>query len=310
VLPIAAKYQRTLPIANGAAVELPAQYTVCFAAPGIVGADLIASGHVRADLADLRVFGPSGEIHRVIDTLTPSRTELCFRLERAIAAGTTDDGYSLHYGDPSAAPPPDTSADVFAFFDGFDGAAIDKRWLMNGAPTLAGGILVLPKNGEPGLTTTATSDGVDTTASLEIRAKVDDPSSAPETSSGYYWWLGFQHTGDFTANAPWDVFIGRSKNTVEAEHNTLTGSCTGGCDDNALGQTSDFRIYRVDRSTAVVDFYYDDGTKFEGAGSNGDLSIMLRNFLVTSDVEIDWVRARPLVAPEPTTVLGPETSIP
>jgi len=31
---------------------------------------------------------------------------------------------------------------------------------------------------------------------------------------------------------------------------------------------------------------------------------------VTSDLEVDWVRARPLIVPEPTTVLGPETSIP
>jgi hypothetical protein len=38
----------------------------------------------------------------------------------------------------------------------------------------------------------------------------------------------------------------------------------------------------------------------------GDLSIMIRNFLVSSDVVVDWVRARPLVLPEPTPSVGPE----
>ena len=56
-------------------------------------------------------------------------------------------------------------------------------------------------------------------------------------------------------------------------------------------------------------FLYDDGTVFEAAGGDGDLSIMLRNWAVTSDMHVDWVRARPIVAPEPTLTAGAEESM-
>lgn len=305
--PAVTQFTRKLTIVNGASVQLPGTYAVCFAANGILGVDLGAK--VRSDFADLRVFGPSGERARVLDALAAGRMELCFRLERAIAAGASDDGYSLHYGAPDAGAPPSNPAAIFDFWEGFDGPLDTTRWLVNGAPTVSGGNLVLPKGGEPGVTTTAANDGLPGAASLDIRAKVDDPTSAPSASKGFYYWFGFQHTGDFGEFEPWTIFIARGKGSVEAEHKTATGTCTGGCDQTAVAQTSAFRIYRVNRHDAV-DFLYDDGTTFSATGSNGDMSVMLRNYLVTSDVEIDWVRARPLVFPEPTATLGPEQTTP
>lgn len=97
---------------------------------------------------------------------------------------------------------------------------------------------------------------------------------------------------------------------IAAEHETTAGTCTGGCDETAIGQTSAFRIYRIDRAGDKVGFLYDDGTTFTASGSNGDLSVMLRSYLVTSDVLVDWARARPLIVPEPTAALGPEQTTP
>ncbi len=309
--PIAAKYRRAMPITNNnETTALPAGYTACFASAGVAGVELVSTGKVRSDYADLRVFGPSGERARVLEPLATGRTELCFRLERGIAANAVDDGYELRYGDPDAGAPPNAMAVVFDFHDDFDGTALDTRWLVNGAPTLSGGILTLPKNGQPGITTAAGSDGIDVNASLEMRVKVDDPTSNPDSVNQFYYWFGFQHTGDFNAYEPWTLFAARSKGTIEAEHKTDTGSCTGGCVDAPHTQTTTFRVYRIDRTAAGATFLYDDGSAYTAVSPAGDLSVMLRNWMVTSDVEVDWVRARPTITPEPTTTLGPEQSVP
>jgi hypothetical protein len=37
---------------------------------------------------------------------------------------------------------------------------------------------------------------------------------------------------------------------------------------------------------------------------------MIRNYLIESDVTVDWVRARPLIVPEPSPTIGPEVALP
>ena len=68
-------------------------------------------------------------------------------------------------------------------------------------------------------------------------------------------------------------------------------------------------LYRIDRWSGGVRFILDDGTAFDAAGSNGDMSIMIRSFLAQSDVQVNWVRARPIVWPEPAVVIGPEKAL-
>jgi hypothetical protein len=70
------------------------------------------------------------------------------------------------------------------------------------------------------------------------------------------------------------------------------------------------RVYRIDRATSQTIFISDDGTTFAGEGTNGDEAIMIRNYLATSDLIVDWARARPIVDPEPKAVVSAEEPVP
>src|SRR5438093_319827 len=80
--------------------------------------------------------------------------------------------------------------------------------------TVGGGFATFPKGGLGALTAIARPP----TSTAEWRAQITDPSSAPDTSSGFYYWFGYQHTGDFVASDPWVVWIARSPNQIGAEY--------------------------------------------------------------------------------------------
>jgi hypothetical protein len=281
---------------------------VCFQVPEPDVTTALAAGKMRADFGDVRVFGPMGERSRAVDPRGAGALAVCFRLARPIAVGTTDDGYSLSYGSKALQPPMAADAVVFDFFDGFDGTSLDSRWLVQGAPSVGGGRLTLPKGvNRPGITTTAAADGIPAAASLEIRARVLDPSSAG-TPGGDYYWLGFQRGGDFVTDLPFTVFYG-GMNTITTWHGSVSGACASVCEDPVLPQSSAFRVYRIDRNSDGARFTFDDGVVREQAGPTGDLSVMIRSFLTKSDIEVDWVRARPLIWPEPNVTLGAESAL-
>ena len=305
----APRFERSLAIMNPSTTQLAAGFAACFRA---VPQDILGAGaaKLRADAADLRVFANGVELKRVVDNLRTGILSVCFRLAGAIAPGATDTSYVVRYGDASAAPPPPAESDVFDFFDGFDGTSLSPRWLKFGAPVVAGGFVTFPKSAPSAITTTSGTDGVPLDASLEINARVPSPASDGElqddAGTRFFYWFGFQHQGDFIAAEPWSIFIARGKSTVNAEHKTASGTCVSGCDEAAGTQTTDARVYKVDRAGETVVFTYDTGATFQAVGSSGDQSLMIRNYLLTSDVVVDWVRARPLVLPEPIPSLGPE----
>lgn len=312
--PYAPRFERRFEIANpGTTATLPAGYTACFRASvtDIVGPGF--AGKLRSDAADLRVFSNDTELRRVVDPLPDNRLSICVRLANAIGPGASDKSYVLRYGDVDAIPPPAAESAVFDVFDAFDGAALAAGWRTSGAPVVGGGVLKLPKGTPSAVATVAATDAVPADASLELKVKVATPTSNGElqddAGTRFFYWFGFQRQGDFNAIPPWSVFIERSKSTVSAEHHTTSGTCASGCDQPKLSQTADFRIYRIDRTGDGVVFLYDDGTAFQGAGTNGDLSIMIRNYLIESDVTVDWVRARRLIVPEPTPTIGPEVAL-
>lgn len=76
---------------------------------------------------------------------------------------------------------------------------------------------------------------------------------------------------------------------------------------NAL--TDATRIYRIDRHESGVMFTYDDGKTSSALGASGDMAILIRNSLAASDIFVDWIRARPLVWPEPTVAVGAEKTL-
>lgn len=300
-------FARRVVFSNLATTPLPTNHAVCFQLPAADVATALAAGKMRPDFGDVRVFGPMGERPRVVDQRGAGALAICFRLERAIPVSTGDDGYSIRYGSKDLPPPPAAEAMVFDFFDGFDGTSISSRWLTRGPVAVSGGRLTLPKGtAQPAITTPAATDGVPANASLELRVRVLNPTSGA-SGSDFYWW-GFQRSGDFTTDLPFSVFYG-GVGTVTDWHGSISGACSSVCTDPALPQSAAFRVYRIDRNGDGARFTFDDGVKRENAGPTGDLSVMVRNFLSDSDIEVDWIRARPLIWPEPDVTLAEERGL-
>lgn len=303
------RYHHAITIQNRAAAPLASGSTQCLVMD--VAAD--ARAKVRPDLGDVRVFGPLGSDRpRAVDFREQDTASICFSLERAIAPGGSD-AYALRFGDPKASPPPPAEASLFSFWEPFDGTNLASRWLVNGTATVSGGHLTLPAGAQNAVTTIASKDGIPLVASLEIRARVVDPSSdGYDSGSGrrFYFWLGFQHEGDFDAYAPWSIFVARAPNQIRAEHATTTGVCEDTCASGTGPLPSDFRVYRIDRLNEETIFTDPKGVAFTGQGTSGDESVMIRNWLLTSDVVVDWVRARPTVDPPPLIAVEDGVELP
>jgi hypothetical protein len=312
--PYVPRVQRTLELKNGAMTPVPAGHTTCLRAPlqDVFGAGFASK--VRPDFGDVRVFASGVEVKRTIDALRTGVLVACFRLTKPIAPGAVDTTYVVRYGDPNALVPPPADGDVFDFFDGFDGSSLGQGWRKLGNPIVAGGTVTFPKNVQSGITSVADTDGIGLEASLEIKARVTNPSSAGELLDGgesRWYWFGFQHLGDFDAFEPWSVFIARSKSEIHAEHKSSgTTTCAPGCAQPPRTQTTDFRVYTVARTGADVLFTLDDATVFAANSAVGDLSILIRSYALDSELVVDWVRARPLVVPEPALAIGIEETVP
>ena len=307
-------YRRTLTITNGAATALPPGYTVRVP----LDAAMFPAARMRADLNDVRLFGDGadGERNRVVDLAPPGQTRaLWFRLTHAIAAGAADTSYAVYYGAPAADAPPADAAQVFALWDGFDTGAAPATppWLVNGTPFVGSGTLTLHRNSLDAITTVAASDGVPTLSALEWRARVTDFTSAGQlVGNDVFWsWIGYQRTGDFTAAAPWILWALRSPADIHAERKVTTGTaCSTACEGGAIVPDNAYHWYRIERDPTVTRYYRDGVLSYMVADGNDlDYSVLARNYAVTSDLVVDWIRARGLVAPEPGVAVGAEDAV-
>jgi len=294
-------YARTITIANGSNT-LPKGYTigVSFAESELQAA--ISAGKMRSDLADLRVSGSSGERDRLVDA-PPLARVVWFSLAAPIAAGATDTSYEITYGDPNASSPPADGTKVFDFFDDFPGSSVDgSKWMTQGTVNVGGGFMTMPQGGLGAMTTLS----LPPTSTVELRAKIADPTSDPDGNTGFYYWFGFQHTGDFVADDPWVVWIARDKGSVGAEQES--DGCPSDCASATQSQTTSFRYYGIERQPAQTIFSVDGAESYTTTAAINDqaLSLMIRNYLVTSDLVVDWIRAHARVYPEPAVTLGPE----
>jgi hypothetical protein len=307
--PARVRYARTLRIANGTAVAMPAGLTVRIPVDTLA-AD-IAAGKILGDAADLRVVSSAkGARDRIIDFAPPGETPAVWvSLVAPIEPGATDTSYSLTYGGNDPAPPMADGAKVFLFFDDFNGAGLSNAWLKLGAPVVAGGMLTI--RADEGVTTVAASDTVPDRTVLEMNARVTNPAATAGTM-GFFYWLGFQRLGDFDASRPWTVFVSRSVGTVQGEvlsSSADAGPCSNLCSVSSRIQIAGARWYRVERDTDKTRFVLDGvdvGTIVE---PTVDLAVLMRNFSPTSDLVVDWVRARALRSP-PTVTADPEQIVP
>lgn len=310
-------YRRQLTIHNGAATPLAVGYTVRVP----LTTTNFPSTKTRADLADVRVFRdpPAGELPRVIDAAPPGQGRaLWLALAQPIAAGASDTSYSILYGDATATSPPENPALVFALWDGFDTGTVPSStlWTTNPASTGAsvdGGNLTLHQNLQEGIMTTSAT-ALPTLSVLEWRSKMTVPSSAGQvtTNGTFWWWVGFQDT--FTPADPWIIWIQRNGSPVDVHGERKISSstvcnmsqCSGPSVTPAVD--SNFHVYRIERDVNETRWYYDGALSYSvGDPNNSTHPVMLRNWAVTSDLNVDWVRGRALASPEPTVTVGAET---
>jgi hypothetical protein len=309
--PAAFRYRRPISIHNAAATALPAGFTIRVALGSTLAA-LVQQGKVKADLSDLRVIGDGaiGERERIVDPAGgPIPAAVSFALQAPIAAGATSTAYALYYGAPDAGAAPANGAAVFAVYDDFT-TGISSAWLRNDGPITAAGKLVLRAGHTDGLTTKAASDGVPIVSAIEVLASVADPTSnpTPQPEGTFYYWFGYQHTGDFSASDPWVLWVARAKSSVHAEQKSPVG-CETSCDGPTSAQNTAPHVYAIERDPGATRFYLDGALAFSQTVTNQvDYAVMVRNYMATSDVQIDWIRARARVAPDPTIALGAEES--
>ncbi len=294
-------YFRTITIQNNASTPLPAAYTIGVPFPDTELQAAISAGKIQASLNDLRVAGPSGERDRLVDN-PPLARVVWFSIVAPIAANATDTSYSITYGIPSAPPAPQNGAAVFNFFDDFGGSAPDPHWSTQGTVQVGSGLLTLPAGGLGALTTL--SQLPQTTA--EWRAQITDPTSNPDNNTGFYYWFGFQRTGDFVALDPWALWIARAKNTVGAEDKA--DGCLNTCMSTPIAQDTAFHVYGVERQPTASVFSIDGAQSYTATTAVNDqaMSLMIRNWLVSSALIVDWMRSRTRIYPEPTVTLGSE----
>jgi len=307
------RYRRRIAIYNGAATALPVGFTIRVAMPAML-AGMIEDRKVKADLSDLRVVGDGaiGERDRVADSgVGYPAAAVSFALQAPIPPGMINTDYSLQYGGASATAALAKGTAVFPLYDDFE-AGISSIWQRNDGPAVVGGKLVLRAGHSDALTTTAASDGLPTISALEIIARVVDPTSAPTVQTNgesFYYWFGFQHTGDFTPTEPWALWIARSKGELGAEQKSPVG-CETPCTGPVAPQTTFAHYYVIERDPTVTRFYRDGVLAYTTPVTNQtDYAVMVRNYLATSDVEIGWIRARARVSPDPTVTLAAEEAL-
>lgn len=308
--PAAIRYRRQITIVNSSPVPLPAGYTIRVAMPAALGV-MRTERKVKEDFSDLHVIGrsPIGERDRIVDRgdgAVPGAVS--FSLKDPIAPGTTSADYALYYGGEDAAPALARGSEAFALYDDF-AAGISTTWLRNDGPvTTTDGKLVLRAGHTDALTTVAASDKVPTISAVEIAARVVDPAGTPTPSGSelFYYWFGYQRTGDFTASQPWALWVARAKSQIRAEQKSPVG-CETACEGPVAPQSNAVHYYVIERDPTATRFYLDGVLSYTAAVLNeADYSIMVRNYMLTSDVEIDWIRARARVSPDPTVTLDAE----
>ncbi len=296
-------FVRVITITNNATTLLPVGYTIGVAFPDADMQAAIAAGKMRSDFADVRVRTTSGERDRMIDD-PPLARVIWFSLASGIAAGATDTSYAIAYGDPNASTPPANGSAIFDFYDDFSETTLDSRWVVANDITPSNGTITLRSNASDAMTTMSPLPSQTT---LELSAQVSNPSSTDGgDSSDYSYWLGFQRSGDLDADAPWALWL--CDDTATISPTQQTDGCSNLCSAPSVAQTTAFRIYGIERQPTASIFSIDGAVSatLDQAINDQAMSIMMRSFLVASDISIDWVRAHAQVYPVPTVTLGAE----
>jgi hypothetical protein len=300
-------YRKVLPVTTGAA-SAPAGYSVSLT---FDHAALVAAGKSRADGNDVRIVRWTGsawtQLDRVLDESTlwdTTTTRLWFATAATINASSTDASYYLYYGNGSALTPPANALNVYLFHDDFPGVALDSsKWtVLAGAPAVAAGILTIPDNARLVAPVTY-AFGTNTTWEARLALGGDG------TINTFYYWCATNNTASAGFN---DDFVRFS--TTDTLHRGANGNGGSTTESNFTATTpTTFHSYRFNREALTNVRYFQDATQVlnhtvTSRIPNADLQPFFNNSGTGVDEQVDWVKVRRYVSPEPTTTLGAEES--
>ncbi|HEX7699302.1 MAG TPA: hypothetical protein VF403_01190 [Kofleriaceae bacterium] len=99
---------------------------------------------------------------------------------------------------------------------------------------------------------------------------------------------------------PWILWIARGKSEIGPEQKSPVG-CESGCEPTTGPQDSAAHYFAIERDPTQTRFYTDAASAVvQSVMNTEDYSVMVRNFMATSELQVDYVRARARVTPDPT----------
>ncbi|MBN1373651.1 MAG: DUF2341 domain-containing protein [Anaerolineaceae bacterium] len=288
-------YRQSLLIENPSSAPIPAGYTVNLV---LDTAALTAAGKLRVDGSDLRVVWVNGsslvELDRLAETsFNAPDTVISFKTQAEIPANTSDGAYFLYYGNPSAGAAPTNPANVYAFWENFDGSTLGSGWNVSaGSPSVSDGQLVLPAG------SSVISNQTMLNARLEIRVRLDE--------AGNFAWWGMEQSPNDSANfivfeETSDTFWGWARSNYSDTTRSLVRPASG---------LTDWHTYLLDWYGSGVTLSI-DGTQAAAitSGAPGSpLSVSMYGFSVP--MRVDWVKATLRAAQEPLVNLCPGGTVP
>ena len=287
------QYRHQLVINNPNTSALASGYTLKLV---VDTASLVTAGKLLENGDDLRFVWTGGsqplELDRVADTpFNNSATQLWFKSQAAIPAGSQDNQYYIYYGNLSAGAPPADPTKVFALYDGFDDNAINTvLWTKKGTVSESGGWAHLSAGGD------LFGKQLFVYGLMEMRVQA-------AMAANYMWW-GWEDGVDSAPNFVVFEQLGAPSNLAALlrsdgsayQRLTLTSLPSGGV---TLPHT-----YATEWRPGQARWYI-DGVHVQSSNSGVPHTAMMANLNAYSVAyNVDWVRVRVLADLDPMVTLA------
>jgi len=315
-------YRSQISIVNNIASTIDSGYSVCLI---IDTASLASDGKMLPNGDDLRIVYWNGsswaEIDRDVMAMNTSSTQVWFKTQEEIGPSpATESNYYIYYGNPSAGSPPANGSSVYDFWDDFDDGSLHPAWTFSqiggasGSYSESGTVLML--------NATDTGDLWETSDNfLFLSISVSYDIIVESYTSG---WGGSHNTwskmGGVQLRQSLDA---NSSNRIMSPVYSAVGATnsyrlsTGGStyEETTATQPKYCRLSRIGGNSRA--WYSTDGISWTELGSeisfSGGLSDPVRLGIHLAGlssfnhwVEVDWLKVRRYVEPEPSTSSGSE----
>lgn len=317
-------YRKQMTIVNNMASPLGLGYSVNFTVDTV---SLVSAGKMRSDGNDLRTLYWNTtsadwlELDRDVIAMNSSSTQVLFKTQAEIEAGSSDCNYYMYYGNPSAGSPPMNKSNVYEFWDNFDDGSLGSEWTVE---SVGGGSHTITESGSKlNVTSHSTGDIWGTSdkltyvylsgygGSLEVSAYVS-------AAGGLANWVkvGGVHLRDDNSTGAKNMQA--SPTDAYGLTNSHRKTTSGSTEEDLYGSGYMIPEYlRLRKSGDVITpLRSEDGRSWTSWKS--DTVVFTEPFLVGIPVcsmgsadtwaVIEWFKIRLYADPEPSTSLGPETN--